>query len=863
MSKRDDELDKEIRDHLSRLVEDFRAQGLSEVEARRRAQLELGHASLVTEECRDERPFQWLARLQSDFRFGLRSLTKQPAATLAIVFTVAICVALNTAVFTVVDSLLLRPLPFDRPDRLIIMSNQYPKAGVSDQDNSAGADFFDRPAAVPALAEHALYDFTANTFRLGGSPVQVPGLQVTPSFLPLLRARLAQGRNFLDSEAKPGQTRVLILTDSFARELSPNASPIGQEVRVNDAPFKVVGVLPKDFRFVSSEIRFLVPINLSPELARSRHSNSYKYIARLADGATIEQVKAQVDALNIRLLEQQPELRDLIVRAGYYVKVAYFQPWLMRQVQPSLQLLWLGALLVLLIGAVNLAGLALARANSKLRESATRLALGASWQDLARLCLIENILPACIGAGLGAAIGEYGLRFAPTSMLPGAAEIRPDLLVAAYALAGGCLAGALAGLAALIPLRKLILARAMHDGGRAGTTRGNKLRRLLVAGQVGLAFLLLNGAGVLTASLRELMKVDPGFQVANTWSATTYLPGEAFSKEEDLRKTYDRLLGALRQAPGVQNAALAGNLPYDSDFSDSVIMPEGYTLKPGESAISPTRLEVSPGFFDTLGIPFIEGRAFDQRDTGGAPRGVIIDESLAKRYWPNQSPLGRHMVYPTAPPDQRHTVIGVVRNIKHQNLSGEGNPNGAYYVALAQNTRRIFHLSWRGNADSVAGVRQAFQQVVPNAALFDVQSMTDRQELTLASRRVAQGIVGIFAAVALLLSGIGLYGLLAFLLSQRRREVGIRLALGCQPAGVAGLFLRDGLALTGLGLVAGLGLAWLAKPWLESQLYAVSPVEPWVIAGVAATLALVALLAILLPALRATRIDPTQVLHEQ
>lgn len=862
MSRRDDDLQKEIQDHLARLTEDFRAQGLPEAEARRRAQLELGPSSLIAEECRDVRPWQRWTRFAADIRFAVRGLTRHPASTLAVIFTVAICVALNTAVFTVVDSLLLRPLPFYRADRLVLLSNQYPKAGLTDQESSAAGDYFDRPPAVPALSEHALYDQTANTFLLGGTPVQVPGLQVTPSFLPLLRVQLAQGRNFTEAESQPGQDRVLILTDSFARELSPQGSALGMNVRVSGVPCRVVGILAAGFRFVSPDIRFLVPVPLGPEARQQRHNNNYKYLARLADGATLDQVRTQVNALNVRLLDQQPILRDLIVRAGYYVQVTFYQPWIMRRIEPSLQLLWLGALLVLLIGAVNLAGLALARANAQLRESSTRLALGGSWQDLARLCLLENILTACLGAALGAAFGLFGLRLVPGSLLPGAAEIRPDWLVALYAFGGAILAGAFAGLAALAPLRGLVLARGIHHGGRSATARTNLFRRLLVAAQVGLAFLLLNGAGVLTASLRELLRVDPGFAVSNVWSATTFLPNEAFPSSADLRRGYQRLLHDLRQTPGVQQAALSSSLPYDSTFEDTVIMPQGYSLKPGESAISPTRMQISPGFFSTLGIPLLAGREFNDKDQSDSNMGIIVDERLAQRFWPGQDPIGRKMVY-TESQIPVYTVIGLARSIRHQNLAGEGNPNGIYYVALSQNTRRVFHLVWRGDESTVAPVRRAFQSAVPNVALFDLQSMSERQDLTLASRRLAQSIVGIFAAVALILSAIGLYGLLAFLLSQRRREVGIRMALGCRPLRIATLFLSDGLSLTGLGLLVGLALVWLAQPWLATQLYATRAIEPGVLALVAATLALVALLAILLPAVRAARLDPTQVLHEQ
>lgn len=862
MSGRERDLDRELSFHIEEHAADLMKRGVAREEAYRRARIALGGVEQVREDCRDERPTRHLERLTRDLRYALRSLRKNPASVLAIVLTVAVCVALNTAVFTVVDSLLLRPLPFDRADRLVSMTNRYPKAGVTDQAQSASGDYVDRQGTISALAEHALYRFIDEPLDLGAAPIQLRGMAVTPSFFPLLRVRPAQGRLFTESEGEPGRNLVVILTDSLSREAFAGADPIGRQLRLSGRTYTVAGVLPPEFRFISPQYRYFVPIALSPEDRKAHHNNNFNYIARLRDGATVAQAQAQVDALNAQQLEQLPQFKQLLIDAGFHTPVREFQPWLMRRVRPSLELLWAGALLVLLLGAVNLAGLSLARASARVRESATRLALGATKGDLARLCLMENILPTFLGGILGMTGGIFVLRLFNHQLLPGTSEIRPDPLVFAYALSGALFAGILAGLASLIPFQNLGLARAMYDGGRGGTARSHKLRRALVAAQIGLAFLLLNGAGVLTASLRELMKVHPGFQVNNVYTGSTLLPGAEYSQESTRLSAMDRILSGARTIPGVEIAAAASAVPFASQYDDNVIFAEGYTMKPGESAISPVRLQVTPGYFDAMTIPVVYGRALDERDKADGQRVVVIDERLANRFWPGENPVGRRMYYPGDPASKGMTVIGVVRSIRLENLAGTGNPNGVYYIPYAQSPTRAFTLVWRGNSQTATAMRSAFQQAVPSAALFDVRSMEERQELTLAPRRVAQSLVIVFAAVAVLLSGIGIYGLLAFLLTQRRREVGIRVAMGCRPTGVFNLFLRDGLTLAALGLAAGLGVAAAAKPWIAAQLYGVSAIEPIVIIIVIALLAFVAIAAICVPAWRASRLDPVRVLGE-
>lgn len=860
--RQESKLLKELDFHVEERVADLIGSGLAESEARRRVRHEFGGLEQVREQCRDVRPGLWLEWLVRDLEHSLRAIRQRPVLALTIVLTVAACVAVNTAVFTVVDSLLLRPLSFDAADRLISMTNQYPKAGIWDQDGSAAGDYIDREGALPAVAEQALYQFVTFPVDRGGAAAQVRGLSVTPSFFPLLRVRPAQGRLFAESESEPGKYRAVILTDGLWREMFGGAEAVGHQLRINGQPYTVAGVLPAGFRFIAADVRYFLPLALSPMEKRGRHANGFRYLARLRDGATVAQAQAQVDALNARVLDQIPAFKRMLIDAGFRTRVDAFQPWLMRRVRSGLWLLWAGAFLVLLVGGANLAGLSLARAYARVPETAARIALGATRGDVIRQCLVDGVVPALVGGLLGIAGGILALRRLDTELLPGAAEIGASPVVLCYALGAAVLAGVVSGLVSLIPLRRLELARAVQNGSRAATVRSTHLRRAFVVAQVALAFVLLNGTGILTASIRELFRVDPGFRIGDVWTASTYLPGAAHSQASDLRMAMDRITSGVRELAGVELAGGGTSAPFSSGYDDNVIFAEGYTMNPGESAISPIRLHVTPGYLETLGVGLTKGRLFDESDTNESRRVVIVDEKLARRFWPNQDPVGRRMYYPGTPPATGLTVVGVVRSIRLEDLAGSGNANGIYYLPWSQGPNRKLSVVWRGRSETVAAVRKEFSRLAPGAALFDVRSMAERRELTLSARRAAQTLVLIFASVAVLLTAIGINGLLAFLVTQKQREIGIRLAIGSRPIEVFRLFLRDGVSLVIWGLLAGLGVAAALKPWVVNQLYGVAAVELSIVAIVAALITVVSIAAIAIPAYRAARLDPIVALRE-
>ncbi|MBI4905474.1 MAG: ABC transporter permease [Acidobacteria bacterium] len=856
------DLGRELDFHVEERVSDLMKSGLDEEAARKKVRQEFGVVAHVREECADARSGRWLELLLRDLKHSLRGLRKQPVAALTTILTVAICVAVNTAVFTVVDSMLIRPLPLPDADRLVSMTNQYPKAGIHDQDSSAAGDYWDREGKLAAVSSHALYQPVAYPVDRGERPAHVNGMRVTPSLFSVLRVRPAQGRLFSESESEPGKDGVVILSDGFSKQMFGGSQAEGRELRISGRPYTVVGVLPAGFRFVDANTRFFVPLALSPQEKRGRHANNYRYIARLKDEATVAQAQAQVDALNARLLDDTPALKPLLLDAGFRAGVHPLQPWLMRRVRSSLSLLWAGALLVLVVGATNLAGLSLARAHARLPEFATRIALGATRTDVVRQALLDGVTPALQGGCIGVFGGSMALRLFDHELLPGAAEIALSPVIVAYALGGAVFAGILAGAVALIPLRRLDSRPGIQSASKGSTPRVARLRRAFVVTQTALAFLLLNAAGTLTASIKELLRVDPGFRVNDVWTASTYLPGATLPQASDLRLAMERITLGLRGLPGVEVAGGGSALPFSNDYDDNVIFAEGYTMRPGESAISPIRIRLSPGYLETIGVAAIKGRIFDGRDANDSARVVIVDERLAHRFWPNQNPVGRRMYYPGAPPSERLTVVGVVPSIRLEDLSGAGNPNGLYYTPWSQSASRRLSLVWRGGPETVASVRNAFSRWAPGSALFEVRSMRERQELTLAARRTAQSLLLAFAGVAVLLTAVGINGLFAFLVMQRHREIGIRLAIGSRPSDVFRLFLSDGAGLIAVGLILGLVAATILKPLVAGQFYGVAAIEPLVFAGTCVSIALISLIAISLPAIRAARVDPIRTLRE-
>jgi predicted permease len=820
--------------------------------------------------------------LRTDVRVALRMLRKDRAFAITAIVMLALCIGANAAMFTVVRSVLLRPLPYPQPDRLVTMYDAFPGAGVARAGTSV-PNYFERLALTDVFTAVAMYRERGADVGDAGSVERVTAMEVTPSFFRVLGIGPTTGRAFSEREGQPGGGNVVILTDGYARRLfGSTAAAAGRDLRIGGERFTVVGVMPDGFSFLEPDVRMWLPLAFTAEqrAEEARYSQNHDSIARLAPGGTISQVQQRLDGQRARNLEQAGPLKSILVNAGYDARVVSLEADLVRDVRRALQLLWGGVLFILLIAAVNLANLVLVRSTGRARELAMRYALGADRARIARQLLTETTLVTLIGGALGLALGAWSLRWLPWlgfTELPRGHEIRLDAFVVAMTCGVALVLGVVVGAVPAAQVARVDPAVLLREDGRTGTAgRGTRwLRRTLVAAQVALACVLLVGAGLLLSSFRHLLAVDPGFKADHVLSLRVNPPASRYADDPALATYADRALGVIRALPGVDAAGITSSLPFGGSYSSSVILAEGYAMGPGESVLSPNLVRVTPGYFEAMGVPLSSGRYFNDGDVQGSPRVVIVDARLAKKFWPKGDAVGRRMYFPNSPqevgqPGEKTTwlqVVGVVGDVKLYGLTGAENSRvGAAYLPHAQDPARGigFAVKTAGDPVVMAGaVREALRIIDPELALYDVLSMPERVDRSLDDRRTPMLLSLAFAAVALVLASIGLYGVLAYQVGQRTREIGVRMALGSQPSGILRLVLGEGAALVGAGLFVGLAGAVALRGVIASQLYGVGALDPRVIAGVAAVLALAALFASVGPARRAARVDPVVALNEQ
>jgi predicted permease len=819
--------------------------------------------------------------LLQDLKFGVKLLWKEKVLSLTVLLTLAVCIGANTTIFSVINTVMLEPLPFHEPDQLVRVSNSYPNAGAERASNSA-PDFFYRREHVRAFEEVAEYQYWGHTVGESGSTERARTMRVTPSLFPLLRVQPLIGRNFSEEEMDLGNEEVVILSYGFWQErFGGDPGVLAQDLRIDGRPYTIVGVLPEDFSFLGQrESRFYVPIPFTPEdrTPEQLHNNNYEMIARLRPGATIEQSVRQIEALDRGLMDEfpVPNARQILEDAGYHAQVHNLQDDLLRDVRPTFFMLWAGVAFVLLIGCLNIANLMLARSNVRMRELATRIALGANRARLSRQLLTEAVLIAVLGGLLGLALGAAGLRLIETmgvEDLPRGTQVAIDGSVVLFTFLVAIAAGIFFGTIPLLHMFRTDLNAVFRAESRTGTAsrRAVLVRSALVTGQVAVAFILLIGAGLMFASLRAVLNVDPGFQPNSVLTGFVSLPESRYPDSAARRQFTDELLRQVRALPGVTAASVTSQVPFGGGSSSTVILPEGYVPRPGESLLAPFRTVAGPGYFEAMQIPLVAGRYFDERDTEDAQQVIIIDQWLARRYFADENPVGKRMLYGTLPgmeeneEDYLYTIIGVVGDIKHNDLT-ESEHVGAYYFTYRQRPRAFLTLVARTAVEPVtltAPIRQVVSRIDPDLPFYYPETMEHRVAESLVSRRTPMLLLVVFAGVALILAAVGIYGVLAYSVTQRTRELGIRVALGGSPQQVFRLVISQGLRVLGLGLVIGLLGSLLLIRLIQALLYGVQPADPAVLGAVVLTLALCGIGACLLPARRATRIDPVVALNTE
>jgi predicted permease len=820
---------------------------------------------------------------RQDLLFALRVLRKDRAYAAAVILTLAICLGANTAIFTVVRSVLQRPLPYPESSRLVSSFDGFPGAGVERAGTSV-PNYMDRREMTDIFSSAALYQWWGFKFGQGTGSEQVSAMRVTPSFFQTLGANPIRGRLLSEDEGTPGKNKVAVLSQSFAaRQPGGLDGAVGRDIRLNDELYRVVGVVPESFTFLSPEVRVFTPLAFKPdELAEDRRwSQNHEMIARLAPAASIERAQAKLDAQNVRYVERAGALAEPLRSVGYNTKLNSLEGDLVRNVRSALQMLWGGVLFVVLIAAVNIANLSLVRANGRMKELATRNAIGAGGRRIAKQLITEACVLTLIGAGLGIGLGFLSLsaiEWVGFTDLPRAHEIGIDGVVLAVTLAPAILLGVVVGAGPALQLARVNLSNVLREEGRSGTAgRTSKaVRRSLVVAQVALAFVLLIGAGLLLASFQRLLGVDPGFTAENVLTGRLSPLDTRYPDDKAKHGYTERVLARVRALPGVESAGVSSFLPFSWDGSSTVIIPEGYAPKPGESVISPNQLYVTPGYMEAMKLRLKSGRFFNASDTADAPKAVIVDENLARRFWPNQDPVGKRAYLPDAPEDIAKpgpkvtwmTVVGVIGEVKMKGLveGGETARAGAFYAVAAQGEPRNIGLAIRARGDlatTQAAVTRALAEVDPDVPLTDVFTMSARIDKSLNPRRAPMLLSLGFGVVALLLAAIGLYGVLAYHVSQRTREIGIRMALGSDAGGIVRLILGEGGGLVGIGLAAGLAGAVALRGAIASQLYGVGALDPLVMAAAIGVLGVTSFIACWGPARRAAKVSPLVALSRQ
>jgi predicted permease len=807
----------------------------------------------------------------SDLRFALRQLCKAPAFTVTALATVAICLGANLAIFAVIDSVLLRPLPFPKADQLVTIFNTYPKAGV-ERDGSSLTNYYERRGNIPAFSSLSIY-YREGSEVVGesGSTEQTQVLRISPEFFTTLGSGPVLGRSFNEAEAEVAKNNgVAIVTDAYWRQrLNSDPNVLGRDIRVNTMPRKIVGVLPPDFRFLSSEARLFLPIRTRPEqrAASQRHSGGggTHMVARLKPGATIAEAQSQIDAHNAAVEQDDPEAKAM-AEAGFRSLVRPLHADHVRSIRPTLLLMQAGVFFLLLIGAVNLVNLLLIRASGRAKEMAIRQSMGASRWHVVRQVATETVLLTTVGGLLGLAVGAWGIRLLEilgADRLPLGAHIAFNGWLASIGLLGAVLLGIVIAVPIAWFNLSSHLASALQSESPTGTISraAQRLRHGFIVAQIALAFVLLAGAALLGLSLKKVMAVSPGFQADHVLTGEFRVP---FTY--DARPILDRLLEAIGQQPGVGAAGAITNVPLSGESGKTAVTPKGYVPPAGESLQGHYSYQVTGDYFTALGIPLREGRFLTSADSHRADRVCVVDEDFARRYWPNGGALGQRVFQGSDSDDAKlFTIVGVVGAVKQAELT-EPQGQGAVYLPFIDsdgiNVFVVTRTSQRPEAFAET-LRKLVRATNPDLAIDNLRSMDTRITESLIARRSPALLAGIFAGVALLLAAIGTYGVLSYAVAQRRREIGIRMALGAQTKQIGTQFLSLGLRLLAAGTILGLIGAWPAGRAMQSVLFDVPTLHIASLLGTALVMTAVSLVACLIPARRATKVDPMVALRAE
>ena len=867
----EESLTDELRFHIEEYTDDLVRGGMPRDEAERRARIEFGGVETIREDCREARGLRLFDELQQDVRYGLRVLRKSPSFTGTAVATLAICLGANLTIFAVVDTILLRPLPFPAPDRLVRVYNTYPKADVPD-DGASVTNYYERRGRIAAFSALALCRVGTAIVGDPGSVEREPVMRVTADFFSMLGVTPAVGRSFTEQELDPDSARVAILTDGFWRQrFDRDPAIVGRTVRVDGVERTVVGVLPSSFRFLSSKARLFLPLASAPSDRgpQNRHSgSSSQMIARLGPGVTIDAAQAELDAHSAAMEAGSPTAK-MTADAGFRSLVMPLHAEHVAAVRPVLLFVQAGAICLLLVGGVNLVNLLLIRATARAREMAIRQAIGGGRARIVRQVIVETMLLSLAGGLPGIAFGVVGLRLLDSlgvATLPLGAQVAFDVRLAVLGVA---FAGVV-GLAMTIPVAWYSLRGStqpvLSSESRASTSsRGvQRLRHGFLVAQVALAFALLFAAGLLALSLRRVESIAPGFRPANVLTGEISLTVRAYPDTAARRAFVSRLLTDLDGRPGIAASGIATNVPFSGRNIKSATAVAGYVPAPGESIRGHYARGVGGRYFEAMGFTLIEGRFLDPAEIQRGERVAVVDEDFARHYWPRASALG-HRIFPgpnVGTAREAFTIVGVVSAAKQTGLIDRESTGTVFYPYSSVFDTELFVLARTTMAPErlASTLRDALRAIDPSLGIGNVQSMDTRIADSLVTRRSPAVLAAFFSAVALVLTAIGIYGVVGYAVAARRREIALRIALGATPGRMRRTFVSMSTRLVGAGSLLGLGAAWVAGRAMQAILYGVPPMHLPILVATGLLVAAISIGACLIPAVRAARVSPTELL---
>ncbi len=865
--KSERELSAEIESHLQLHVDDNIRAGMTPVEARRRAIIALGGVEGTKEAVRDRRGLPAFESLVRDLRYGIRTLIKSPAFVLSGIVILGLGIGVNTAIFTVVNAVVLKPLPFADADRIVRVWHTPPQSTFAGQEVFAlsPANFLDWEAQNQVFEQMAIYQGGRRTLTGQGEAEAVIVYRGSAALLPILGVSPSIGRGFRKEEDGDGVPRTALLSNAFWQSrFGGDRSIVGRVITLDRVPYTVIGVVP-DMQAFMEDAQLFVPLSWTAANRATRANHNYRGIAKLQPGVDVARANADMDAISQRLAEQYPDENK-----DWGTLIRPLQEDMVGDARSSLLVLLGSVALVLLIACANLANLMLVRTHGRAKEIAVRGALGASRLRVIQQLLAEGIVLGVGGGATGLAAAYFGvgvLKATFEDALPRASEVVVDGRVLAFTVV---IAVATGLLAAFVPAWQLT-GRDANEALKTGPGRGNsssgdgRIRSALVVSEVALALMLLIGAGLLMRSLTSLRGVNPGFDAANVLTGIVDLPDAKYTTPESRNQFFDRVLENLRALPGVTSAAHIDSVPMQGGSIQYVAVEGQPPMKESEMPVVNVRLP-SPGYFKTARIPFVSGRDFTEADGLGAPRVVIVSERTAERFFPGQDPLGRHITL-TMMTKEPAEIVGVVREVKMETLdAGADDSETAVYAPAAQFGYGGSTLVVRTEADPRAMTRpmiNAVRSVDPEQPVLFMRTLEELVERSLGQRPLAMMLLTAFALLALVLATVGIYSVLAYTVRQRVREIGIRLALGAPVRGLLGLVLAEGLRPTligvGLGLVMAAGLVRV----MATLLFGVSQYDPRTFSVVALLMVVVGVVATLVPAYRATRIDPIVTLRSE